>query len=741
MAEFKRFFKIEIENEDGSIVYRNYATTVEGITTPADMGIAESSMNLSEVLCSGDLCFGEYNSNKFEVQLFGLSDGAVGPMPDVTGFTITVTDWGTADSAQLKNPIFVGLIDSATTDDKNGYRNIVAYDFMYKYKDLDVGKDWELFWTENEGEHKTRTLKEIREGVCDFVGIQTTSYERIPDSTLSVPITFNSDDAYTRWVSSGAESVEIVPEYVEWEEIDATGTQYSSVGIVEDGVYTASLTAINSNIYRFRDDSTLMFLVVTLQINDPEISDLVVGEKYRITLRNKEVVSIEGISTKSATNVIKLDSGIVYTYLKTNKKVGDYKLTFYHKGPESTIAFEDIANPNNVTPFLVDQSDDYVRYEFTYNQLNQEKLVFISNGLSYFKNISVNRCFPNDSKVFCYKDYQPGEMLAPNTSSITFSTLLSAICELQCVCPTMDRQGQLDFISLSNEVTHIDCTDSYAKNDTTFEDYTVLNPTGFDVYANSNMHMFKYPDTDDNSNPYIISGNIFLVTVTEDQARELLEDMRPSLLGISYTPANISMIVSDLSANIGDNVQITTYRENVAINNNHCVMSQTLSGPQLVDQLIECKASGPNQSTIVPSKNDSVVQGLTAKEYNTKVDNLETKVRTMVTKDSVEIEISKAVKEINEAGAEKVVTKGKNYVFDDSGINIADKTSEISTVVSHDGMEVSKENGYGDKQSMLKANNQGVDAQNLHATTYLIIGNRSRMEKYKEDRIGCFMTN
>lgn len=532
MAEFERFFKIEIENADDTIVYRNYEVKVkddDGVVTDiitADMGIAESSMKLNEVLCSGDFRFGEYNSNKFEVQLFGLSNGTVGPMPDVTGFTITVTDWGTADSDELKHPIFTGTIDSATKDDKNGYRKIVAYDDMYKYKDIDVGKDWELFWTENEGEHKTHTLKEIREAVCSFVGI---------------------------------------------------------------------------------------------------------------------------------------------------------------------------------------------------------------------KLAETQRSLPNDSKVFCYKDYQPGEMLAPNTSSITFSALLSAICELQCVCPNMNRLGQLEFVSPIIGTKILDYTDEYAKNDTTFEDYTVQKPTGFNVYANSTMHLFKYPDSEANSNPYVIGGNIFLVTVTEDQARELVYEMYPKILDITYTPADISMIVSDLNANLGDSIQITTHREGVQIYTQHCIMSQSLSGPQLVNQTVDCKASGPTMPTTVPDKNNSVVQWLTAKEYNTKVDNLETTVRTLVTKDSVEIEINKAVKEISESGADKVVTKGKKYVFDDSGMNIADKASELSTTITHDGLTVSKGNGYNIGQAMLVANNQGVDAQNLHATTYLILSDRSRFEEYKEDRIGCFM--
>ena len=688
MAEFERFFKIEIENAD--TVYRNYATVIDGIITPADMGIAESSMSLDEVLCSGDLRFGEYNSNKFEIKLFGLSNGVAGPMPDVTGFTIMVTDWGTADSDTMKNPIFVGTIDSATTDDKNGYRNIVAYDSMYKYKDIDIGKDWELFWNENEGEHKTRTLKEIREAVCDFVGIQTVSLEQLADSSLSITIT-DDGDAYTQWISSEPDNATILSE-------------------------------------PFEPDNDIVVI-------DGGLVDEI--EQYLVSyLETKIIVDGEQI------NVIRLNSGSVFTYLQPNKAVTDYTLTFYHRGDAGAVSFEDIENPQNSKIFTVGESTEYVRYEFDYDPtLNQDKLVFSSQGISYYKNISVSKHFPNDSMVFCYRDYQPGEMLAPNTNSITFSTLLSAICELQCVCPNINRQGQLEFISPINEIKHIDCTDDYAKNDTTFEDYLVLNPTGFDIYANSNTHLLKYPDTDDNSNPYIIGGNIFLVTVTEDQARELLSNILPIIRNISYTPANISMIVSNLNTHLGDNMKIIPYRDDTSVYTNHLIMSQSLSGPLLVDQLVECRASGPNQSTSVPSQNDSVVQGLTAKEYNSKVDELETKVKTMVTKDTVEIEISKVAKEISEAGAEKVVTKGKKYVFDDSGINVADPTSEISTVIAHNGMEVSKANGSAERQTMLKANNQGVDAQNLHATTYLIVGSRSRLEKYKEDRIGCFMMN
>ena len=57
----------------------------------------------------------------------------------------------------------------------------------------------------------------------------------------------------------------------------------------------------------------------------------------------------------------------------------------------------------------------------------------------------------------------------------------------------------------------------------------------------------------------------------------------------------------------------------------------------------------------------------------------------------------------------------------------------MKTQITEDGMTVYKNN-----ESVLVANNVGVEAVNLHATTYLIIGNNSRFENYNDTRTGCF---
>ena len=98
-------------------------------------------------------------------------------------------------------------------------------------------------------------------------------------------------------------------------------------------------------------------------------------------------------------------------------------------------------------------------------------------------------------------------------------------------------------------------------------------------------------------------------------------------------------------------------------------------------------------------------------------------VNLAMTSDDVKIEIQNQL--IN--GTTKVSTT-TGYTFDEEGLNISKSDSEMKTQITEDGMKI-----YKNDDIMLTANNQGVDAKNLHATTYLIIGSNSRMENYTEN--------
>ena len=66
-------------------------------------------------------------------------------------------------------------------------------------------------------------------------------------------------------------------------------------------------------------------------------------------------------------------------------------------------------------------------------------------------------------------------------------------------------------------------------------------------------------------------------------------------------------------------------------------------------------------------------------------------------------------------------------------LTISKTGSEISTNIDEDGMTISK-----GSQDVLTANNTGVDAINLTAHQYLVIGKYSRFEDYQSNRTACY---
>lgn len=92
---------------------------------------------------------------------------------------------------------------------------------------------------------------------------------------------------------------------------------------------------------------------------------------------------------------------------------------------------------------------------------------------------------------------------------------------------------------------------------------------------------------------------------------------------------------------------------------------------------------------------------------------------------------------INYNGVSKVVTE-TGFTFDRQGMTVDSTDSPTKTQVTPDGMTVYTKNADGGQSEVLEATSEGVDATNLHAKTYLIIGGRSRFENYGSNRTGCF---
>ena len=127
----------------------------------------------------------------------------------------------------------------------------------------------------------------------------------------------------------------------------------------------------------------------------------------------------------------------------------------------------------------------------------------------------------------------------------------------------------------------------------------------------------------------------------------------------------------------------------------------------------------------VKSMEEIIQEGF--ESVNGEIQTLTNEVSTKISKDDIVFEIEKVL----EQGIDKVTTT-TGYTFNENGLTVSKTDSEISTQITQDGMTVSRS---GEK--VLTVNNEGVKAEDLHATSYLIIGKNSRFEDYG-NRTGCF---
>ena len=148
------------------------------------------------------------------------------------------------------------------------------------------------------------------------------------------------------------------------------------------------------------------------------------------------------------------------------------------------------------------------------------------------------------------------------------------------------------------------------------------------------------------------------------------------------------------------------------------IKSETKSLKETVSSL---QLGADSISASVKSLEESMVN--TTNGLASDISKVQEQVNLAMTSNDVKIEIQKELAN----GVNKVSTS-TGFTFDQNGLNISKTDSEMKTQITEDGMKI-----YKNSEVMLTANNQGVDAKNLHATTYLIIGNNSRMEDFTED--------
>ena len=283
-----------------------------------------------------------------------------------------------------------------------------------------------------------------------------------------------------------------------------------------------------------------------------------------------------------------------------------------------------------------------------------------------------------------------------------------------------------------------------------------------------------WPAQTGQKNTYIITGNFLLTTTDTQTLLPVAKNLYEMLKSITYTPCKVQLPAS-MAVSAGSTVTITDVN---GVTMTAYVMTKIQAG-QL--DTLECTGSYRRDSSDAVNYEDyrtlngklleleKQAEGmfLRASEYREDMDSvnqsmadmqfranglelrlsqtessnsqavqsvsnavqsLQKELSAKVSPEGVELQLQSAM----EKGAEKVVTR-TGFTLDEAGLRIEKSGSEMKTQITENGMVV-----YQNSQEVLTANNQGVDAKNLHATTYLIVGNNSRFEDYGYDRTGCF---
>ena len=346
---------------------------------------------------------------------------------------------------------------------------------------------------------------------------------------------------------------------------------------------------------------------------------------------------------------------------------------------------------------------------------------------------------------------------------------------------TEDGQIELAWYTPSGGCITSDGDPFYYQGSLAYEDYEVSPVEKVQIKLTADDVGVIWPDETGEKNTYVISGNLLLTTSSSDALLPVVKTLYTQLKDVTYTPCKLQ-IPASVAIQAG---QILTVSDRNGKTFHTYVMTKTQSGQR---DTLEC--TGSRLRSVTSLANHEIYRGLAYRllELHKDISGLFVKAATLeententqqnihflqesvgelvTTSDSIRASVSSAeqilngisgelqttkedvaamqldadamtleIQKIRDDGVKKVTTTtGK---FDEEGLTIDQTDSATKTQVTPDGMIVYRKEYSGDSV-VLSATSDGVDATNLHANTYLIVGGRSRFENYGSNRTGCF---
>lgn len=163
-------------------------------------------------------------------------------------------------------------------------------------------------------------------------------------------------------------------------------------------------------------------------------------------------------------------------------------------------------------------------------------------------------------------------------STCTFQQMLKMICELNCCFPHVNRNGNLDYIILNTDDTPADLDGRYEWTNSNFEEYTTTEIDGVQFFDSGNQLKYTVGNAE---NAYPIAKNIFLYDKPTSVLISVGNTILDYLSELTYNPASIKMIISDMTFRLGDYV--------TAEGHNFYIFQNSISGQQFIEQTIKAQ--------------------------------------------------------------------------------------------------------------------------------------------------------
>lgn len=313
-----------------------------------------------------------------------------------------------------------------------------------------------------------------------------------------------------------------------------------------------------------------------------------------------------------------------------------------------------------------------------------------------------------------------------DADSVSGLKVISAICELNGVFGHINREGRFVYVSLKKP-----SEEGIIASDVEYNSYQSCEFEDFETKVIDKVQV-RQEDGDigyiygTGNNCYIVQDNFLTFGKSTDDLATITEALYNCISGITYRPFTTT-VQGNPCVEVGDRITVNTRLETV----NSYVLNRNLTGVMSLVDSIETKGTEIYEEKVNSVQND--IKQLKGKANILKRTVEETVSRvTNVEKGYTEIQQTAESLKVNISQTQGDVER-MSYDFTSEKLVIEKEGAETKTEISENGMSVKSSSD----EEMLIANSQGVDATNLHAKTYLIVGANSRFEDFG-DGTGCF---